>query len=181
MPCVVRSRLDSFYRAQNIRLLEICTQNLRAGWALQMKKMLSFILPTQVLAGRLKAAVALSLRSLLQSNAIGGESASILFGGGFWRSDSVPGRKAGQRAIFHVQTEQERMLQEEQEFALSVWIGHPNLHIIDSTEDFLLKVTKALNLIQSFLPACCHEHPITRTEPPTTAKTTGDAGRVLAL
>lgn len=41
------------------------------------------------------------------------EAASIIFGGGFARRPSVAGRKAGQRAIFHVQREQERMVEEE--------------------------------------------------------------------
>ncbi len=41
------------------------------------------------------------------------ESASVVFGGGFWRHDTIPGRKAAQRAIFHVQREFETMLEEE--------------------------------------------------------------------
>lgn len=43
------------------------------------------------------------------------EAASIVFGGGFWRRTSVAGRKAAQRAIFHVQRESERLAQEEGE------------------------------------------------------------------
>lgn len=59
-------------------------------------------------------------RSLCSGVAILPEAASILFGGGFWRRSSVAGRKAAQRAIFHVQREQERMILEEGEvpFAL---------------------------------------------------------------
>jgi len=41
------------------------------------------------------------------------ESASIIFGGGFWRHDSEAGRKAAQRAIFHTQRELERLVIEE--------------------------------------------------------------------
>ena len=41
------------------------------------------------------------------------EAASILFGGGFWRRESIPGRKAAQRAIYYVQREQERMVTDE--------------------------------------------------------------------
>jgi hypothetical protein len=41
------------------------------------------------------------------------ESASIIFGGGFWRHDSLAGRQAAQRAIFHTQRELERMVAEE--------------------------------------------------------------------
>lgn len=41
------------------------------------------------------------------------ESASVIFGGGFWRHDTIPGRKAAQRAIYYVQREFETMLAEE--------------------------------------------------------------------
>lgn len=43
------------------------------------------------------------------------EAASIVFGGGFWRKDTVAAKKAAQRAIYHVQRELERMVQEEDE------------------------------------------------------------------
>jgi len=43
------------------------------------------------------------------------EAASIIFNGGFWRRPSIPGRKAVQRAVFHVQREMERLLEEEAE------------------------------------------------------------------
>ena len=39
------------------------------------------------------------------------EAASIIFKGGFLREPSLPGRKAAQRAIFHVQREHERIFQ----------------------------------------------------------------------
>lgn len=38
------------------------------------------------------------------------EAATIVFSGGFWRRDSVVGRKAAQRVIFHAQRELEVML-----------------------------------------------------------------------
>lgn len=41
------------------------------------------------------------------------EAATILFGGGFPRHDSIPGRKAAQRAIYHVQREAERLVDDE--------------------------------------------------------------------
>jgi predicted ATPase len=41
------------------------------------------------------------------------ESASVVFGGGFWRHHSLPGRKAAQRAIYYVQREFETLLEEE--------------------------------------------------------------------
>ena len=46
------------------------------------------------------------------------EAASILFGGGFWRRETLPGKKASQRAIFHIQREQERMVEEEKRAAI---------------------------------------------------------------
>ena len=41
------------------------------------------------------------------------EAASILFGGGFRRKETMPGKKASQRATFHVQREQEKMVEGE--------------------------------------------------------------------
>lgn len=41
------------------------------------------------------------------------EAATILFGGGFPRHDTIPGRKAAQRAIYHVQREAERLVEDE--------------------------------------------------------------------
>lgn len=46
------------------------------------------------------------------------EAAGIVFGGGFIRKTSIAGRKGAQRAIFHVQREQERIVQEENSAAL---------------------------------------------------------------
>lgn len=42
------------------------------------------------------------------------EAATILFGGGFPRHETIAGRAAAQRAIFHVQREAERLVEEEQ-------------------------------------------------------------------
>lgn len=41
------------------------------------------------------------------------EAATILFGGGFPRHNTIPGREAAQRAIFHVQREAERIAEDE--------------------------------------------------------------------
>jgi predicted ATPase len=46
------------------------------------------------------------------------EAASILFAGGFPRTDGLPARRAAQRAIFHVQRELERIAAEERRVAL---------------------------------------------------------------
>lgn len=48
------------------------------------------------------------------------EAASIIFGGGFWRKESVFARKAAQRAIFHVQRNLERLVEEEQSAAVAL-------------------------------------------------------------
>ena len=45
------------------------------------------------------------------------EAASILFGGGFWRRQTESGKKAAQRAIFHVQKELEQIVLEEKKSA----------------------------------------------------------------
>ncbi len=76
------------------------------------------------------------------------EAATILFGGGFPRHDTVPARAAAQRAIFHVQREGERLVDEERTAHTVVcdrgtvdgqayWPGDPNeyWHEIDSTRD----------------------------------------------
>lgn len=48
------------------------------------------------------------------------EAASILFGGGFWRHDSLPSKKAAQRAIFHVQRELEQLVEDEKKSAIAL-------------------------------------------------------------
>ena len=64
------------------------------------------------------------------------EAASILFGGGFPRRSTEPARRSGQRAIFQVQRELERMVVEEANTAvalcdrgtvdgLAYWTGEP--------------------------------------------------------
>lgn len=48
------------------------------------------------------------------------EAASIIFGGGFWRKDSLPAKQAAQRAIYHVQRELERLVEDEHEAAVAL-------------------------------------------------------------
>jgi predicted ATPase len=156
------------------------------------------------------------------------ESASILFGGGFWRKPDLAARKAAQRAIYYIQREQEQMVQEEANNAVTLcdrgtidglaywplkphlffkqvkssrpielerydvvihlrtpafnrgydlsnpvriesaeeaiaidllieeaWRGHPHRHFVSSTETFLEKAQKTLELIETELPRCC--------------------------
>ncbi|MCP4448437.1 MAG: ATP-binding protein [Myxococcales bacterium] len=46
------------------------------------------------------------------------EAASIVFSGGFPRHDTLHGRKAAQRAIYHVQSELEHLMRDEDEVAV---------------------------------------------------------------
>lgn len=48
------------------------------------------------------------------------EAASIIFGGGFWRLQSLTAKTAAQRAIFHVQTELETLVYEENKWTLGL-------------------------------------------------------------
>lgn len=48
------------------------------------------------------------------------EAASILFGGGFWRLDSLAGVKSTQRAIYHVQKELQTIFFEENKWTLGL-------------------------------------------------------------
>jgi len=153
------------------------------------------------------------------------EAASIVYGGGFPRRDG-PARLAGQRAIYHVQRQLERMVREDGRAAVALcdrgtvdglaywpgtaesywqdlgtalaaelahyaavihlrtpaddhystrgvriesaaearaidgrialaWQDHPRRAVVSSTDDFLDKVTRAIALIRSELPACC--------------------------
>jgi predicted ATPase len=42
------------------------------------------------------------------------------------------------------------------------WVGHPNVHFIDSADDFLQKTRQALAIIEQELPACCRHPEVTR-------------------
>ena len=48
------------------------------------------------------------------------EAASIIFGGGFWRLNSVSARMASQRAILHVQQELEKLVMGEDKWSLGL-------------------------------------------------------------
>ena len=59
-------------------------------------------------------------RYLCEHIAVLPEAAGIVFGGGFWRRESLAARKASQRAIFHVQREMENLIIGEQQVALAL-------------------------------------------------------------
>ena len=68
-----------------------------------------------------KTAVLESVRKILCNHvAILPESAGIVFGGGFWRMDSMSGRVASQRAIFHIQNEMENLVRGEQRWGIGL-------------------------------------------------------------
>jgi predicted ATPase len=171
------------------------------------------------------------LRSLCTHLAVLPESASIVFGGGFPRHASDAGRRAAQRAIYHVQLEVERLVAEEGEVAIALcdrgtldglaywpdsdaawlselgtsldaelvryaavihlrtpaaeqgydasyalriespaeaaaidakiaaaWSRHPCRFVVESADDFLVKVARAVELVRAELPVCCRRH-----------------------
>lgn len=66
------------------------------------------------------AVLEIARRNFCQHVAILPEAASIVFGGGFWRKESLPAKMAAQRAIFHIQRELERMIEEERQSAVAL-------------------------------------------------------------
>ena len=66
------------------------------------------------------AVLELAARSFCRHVAVLPEAASIVFGGGFPRHDTDPGRRAAQRAIYRVQREVERLVAEEQLVAVAL-------------------------------------------------------------
>jgi predicted ATPase len=179
------------------------------------------------------ALLEMARRDFCEHVAVLPEAASIIYGGGFPRHTSDAGRRAGQRAIYHVQRQLERMVIEEHRAAvalcdrstldgfaywpgtdgeyfgdlettraaelaryaavihlrtpgadrynhrnplriesaseaaaidariLAAWAGHPKLHIIEQSSNFLEKVACALALLREEVPPCCQQHELT--------------------
>jgi hypothetical protein len=172
-------------------------------------------------------------RAFCEHIAILPETATVLFGGGFPRHDSEPGRRAAQNAIFHVQRSMEAMFREEARAAvtlcdrgtldglaywpggieaacvalgigreaelaryqavihlrtpsaergynhsnpvrresaaeanalderiLAAWNGHPRRIVVESEQDFLRKLARAVDAIRCEVPPCCRAHRI---------------------
>lgn len=59
-------------------------------------------------------------KMLCEHVAILPESASIIFGGGFWRLETSPGKIAAQKAIFHIQRDMEELVLNEKKWALGL-------------------------------------------------------------
>lgn len=66
------------------------------------------------------AVLEIARRSLCRHVVVLPEAAGIVFGGGFPRGTSVPARRGAQRAIFHVQTQLERILHDERQVAIGL-------------------------------------------------------------
>jgi predicted ATPase len=66
------------------------------------------------------AVLELARKQLCEHVAVLPEAASIIFGGGFWRMDSVSARMASQRAIYHVQQELENLVKGEKKWGLGL-------------------------------------------------------------
>lgn len=111
------------------------------------------------------------------------EAAGILFSGGFWRLPSVEGRKASQRAIFHVQRQLETMAENEAKFT-SVLCDRGSLDGLaywpTSSEDFFLdlgvnlkkeleRYTTVIHLRTPPVTGYNHQNPV-RTESPEMAR-----------
>lgn len=92
------------------------------------------------------------------------EAASIVFGGGFWRHDTDVGRKAAQRAIFHVQREAERLALEEGHSALilcdrgtidgvAYWPGSPESYFNELGLDRNAELNRYIAVIHLHTPS----------------------------
>lgn len=66
------------------------------------------------------AVLEMTKKILIENATILPEAASIIFGGGFWRLPSLSAKTAAQRAIFHVQTEMENLVCEEQKWSMGL-------------------------------------------------------------
>jgi predicted ATPase len=66
------------------------------------------------------AVLEMARHALCEHVAILPEAAGIVFGGGFPRHQSEPGRRAAQRAIFRIQREVETLVDEEQRVAIAL-------------------------------------------------------------
>lgn len=66
------------------------------------------------------AVLELVRKMLCEHVAILPEAASIVFGGGFWRMESLSARISAQRAIFHVQREMEHLVTQEGRWSMGL-------------------------------------------------------------
>ncbi len=57
-----------------------------------------------------------------------------------------------------VRTESDVEAQVIDEKLLAAWKGHPNHFVIESSESFIAKAARAVEIIQAQLPECCRQH-----------------------
>ncbi len=110
------------------------------------------------------AVLEMARRYFCQHVAIAPEAASIVFGGGFPRSDSPKGRRAAQRAIFHVQKSMEAIAVENLQSAvilcdrgtldgLAYWPGSRRSFFEEFEIDFKRELTRYSAVIHVEAPA----------------------------
>lgn len=110
------------------------------------------------------AVLELAARSFCSHTAVLPEAASIVFGGGFPRHGSEPGRKAAQRAIYRVQREVERLVVEERQVAvalcdrgtvdgLAYWPDQPESYWQDVGSDLSAELSRYSAVIHLSTPA----------------------------
>jgi hypothetical protein len=80
----------------------------------------------------------------------------------------TPGAGRGYNNQNPLRTEDAALAHVIDERILRIWEGHPNRHIIDSSDDFLLKVRTAVRLIEEQLPQYCRERNIRLVPSPET-------------
>lgn len=66
------------------------------------------------------AVLEIAKKNLCEYIAVLPEAASIVFGGGFWRRETLPAQKGAQRAIYKVQRELERVVIEEAQTVIAL-------------------------------------------------------------
>lgn len=110
------------------------------------------------------AVLELAARSFCRHVSVLPEAASIVFGGGFPRHDTEPGRKAAQRAIYRVQREVERLVIEEETVAvalcdrgtvdgLAYWPGPPDSFWEDVGSELAVELSRYQAVIHLRTPA----------------------------
>lgn len=134
------------------------------------------------------AILEMAQRSFCSHVAILPEAAGIVFGGGFPRDPSEVGRRAAQRAIFHMQREVERLVEEEGQVAIALcdrgtvdglayWPGSPEAFWKEVATDYNAELARYSAVIHLETPSATrgynHQNP-TRVESAEEAKVIDD-------
>lgn len=100
-------------KVQNYSCEKQCSQN-------PLKQPTQFVVITGGPGAGKTAVLEIMRKILCEHVTILPESATILFGGGFWRLNSDSARKASQRAIYHIQTELQTLSLEENRWTIGL-------------------------------------------------------------